>query len=59
VVDATAWSLYPLERDPVNILQNAGRTPGLFWTNEKYIVYTIFIRKNQIILEPTGKGKII
>jgi len=35
VVNATPRPLYPQERNPVSIVQEAGWDPGTFWTGEE------------------------
>ena len=37
VVDATPWQLYPRERDPVPIVQEAGWAPVPVWTGIIYL----------------------
>jgi hypothetical protein len=40
VVNATPLSLYPRERDPVPIVQEAGWAPGPVWTGAENLVPT-------------------
>ena len=40
VVNATLWPLYPRERDPVPIVQEAGWVPGTVWTAAENLVAT-------------------
>jgi hypothetical protein len=39
MVNATPWPLYPRERDPVLILQEAGSASGAVWTVCKKLAY--------------------
>jgi hypothetical protein len=40
MVKATSWPLYPLEKDPVPILQEAVWASGQVWTGAKYLALT-------------------
>jgi hypothetical protein len=40
VVNAMPWPLYPQERDPVPIVQEAGWAPGQVWMGEEYLAPT-------------------
>jgi hypothetical protein len=42
MVNATPWPLYPLERDPVPVLQEAGWPMGPVWTGAENIAPTGF-----------------
>jgi len=41
VVDATLRPLYPRERDPVPIVQEAGWAPGSVWTDAEFDPRTV------------------
>ena len=40
MVNATSRSLYPRERDPATIVQEAGWAPGLVWTGGENLATT-------------------
>ena len=40
VANATLWPLYPLERDPVPIVQEAGWAAGPVWTGAENLALT-------------------